>query len=150
MPAKTEKKQGRKTQNRFQAGESGNPNGRPSGSRNKASLAVEELLEGELEGLTRKAIELALEGNIQALRLCLDRLCPPKKDRKVSFAIPEVQTTSDVVKALSAITKAVSLGELTTQEGQAVASIMEHYRKAIELEEVEKRLTELENHIKSN
>lgn len=60
----------------FEKGQSGNRDGRPQGSRNKATLAVEALLEGEAEALTRKAIERALEGDIQALRLCLERVCP--------------------------------------------------------------------------
>jgi Family of unknown function (DUF5681) len=70
---------------RFQPGQSGNPNGRPPGSRNKSTLAVEALLDGEAEVLTRKAIELAKAGDLVALRLCLDRVCPPRKDRPVNF-----------------------------------------------------------------
>ncbi|WP_342148162.1 DUF5681 domain-containing protein [Methylorubrum sp. SB2] len=47
------------TSGRFEAGRSGNPNGRPKGARNKATIVVESLLEGEAEALTRRAIELA-------------------------------------------------------------------------------------------
>ena len=57
----------------FQKGQSGNPAGKPKGARNKATLAVEALLDGEAEELTRKAIELAKAGDIPALRICLDR-----------------------------------------------------------------------------
>jgi hypothetical protein len=84
MLEKTDTKQGA----RFRKGQSGNPSGRPRGARNKATLAVEALLDGEAEALTRKAIERALEGDTTALRLCLDRLLPPRKDRLVSFAMP--------------------------------------------------------------
>ena len=59
---------------RWKKGQSGNPNGRAAGSRNRATLAIEALLEGEGEALTRKAIELAKAGDMTALRLCLDRL----------------------------------------------------------------------------
>jgi hypothetical protein len=58
----------------FQPGQSGNPSGRPKGARNKATLVVEALLENEAEALTRKVIDLALEGSMPALRLCLERL----------------------------------------------------------------------------
>ena len=58
---------------RWKKGQSGNPNGRAAGSRNRATLAIEALLEGEGEALTRKAIELAKAGDMAALRLCLDR-----------------------------------------------------------------------------
>jgi hypothetical protein len=82
MLEKTDTKQG----TRFRKGQSGNPSGRPRGARNKTTLAVEALLDGEAEALTRKAIERALEGDTTALRLCLDRLLPPRKGRPVSFA----------------------------------------------------------------
>jgi hypothetical protein len=60
--------------------ENGNP-GRPRGSRNKATVAAESLLEGEAERLTRKAVERALEGDVAALKLCMDRLLPPRRER---------------------------------------------------------------------
>src|SRR5580704_6937267 len=74
----------------FKAGRSGNPAGKPKGSRNAATLAMEALLDGESEALTRKAIELAKGGDMAALRLCLDRILPPRKDRPVSFALPVI------------------------------------------------------------
>ena len=75
FPVTTVEKQG----SRFQKGRSGNPNGRPKGSRNAATLAVEALLDGQAEALTRKAIEMALDGDAIALRLCLDRIYPRAK-----------------------------------------------------------------------
>ena len=73
---------------RFEPGQSGNPSGRPKGSRNKATLAVETLLDGEAEVITRKAIELAKKGDLVAIRLCLDRIAPPRKDRPIPFSLP--------------------------------------------------------------
>jgi hypothetical protein len=67
---------------------SGNPAGRPRGARNRATIAAEALLEGEAEALTRKAIELAMAGDPTALRLCLERLVPPRKGRAVAFDLP--------------------------------------------------------------
>ena len=64
---------------RFEKGKSGNPAGRPKGSRNKSMLALDAILAGEAEAITRKAIELALEGDTQALRMCMDRLMPARK-----------------------------------------------------------------------
>jgi len=62
----------------FERGVSGNPAGKPKGARHRATLAAEALLDGEAEALTRKAIELALEGNIFALKICLDRILPAR------------------------------------------------------------------------
>ena len=67
-------------QQRGRPGQSGNPEGRPKGSRNVTTLALETLLDGQAAALTQKAIDLALSGDMAALRLCLDRILPPRKD----------------------------------------------------------------------
>lgn len=70
---------------RFKPGKSGNPEGRPKGSRNATTLALETLLDGQATALTQTAIDLALTGDMAALRLCLDRILPARKDRPVTF-----------------------------------------------------------------
>ncbi|WP_233999345.1 DUF5681 domain-containing protein, partial [Erythrobacter sp. HI0063] len=57
---------GRKQDGTFKPGQSGNPAGRPVGARHATTLAVEALLEGEHEKLTRTAIDKALEGDTTA------------------------------------------------------------------------------------
>ena len=76
----------------FEKGMSGNPSGRPRGSRNATTLALEALLDGQAQALTQKAIDFALSGDMPALRLCLDRILPPRKDRPVSFTLPEINS----------------------------------------------------------
>ncbi len=73
----------------FPKGRSGNPQGRPPGARNAATVIAEQLLDGEAEALTRKAIDKAEEGDMTALRLCLDRVVPPRRERPVLFPLPE-------------------------------------------------------------
>lgn len=75
------RKNGRNTDGTFAAG---NP-GRPRGSRHKATLAVEALLDCEAGALTQKTVEMALEGDGLALRLCLERVAPPRTDIPVEF-----------------------------------------------------------------
>ena len=118
--------------------------GRPQGSRNKTTQAVEEMLEGEVEGLTRKAIELAMGGDMQALRLCMERLCPPRKDRPISVKLPKMKTAKDTSKAIAGVLEAVAGGDITPSEGTALAQIVEHHRRAIETTEIEKRIEALE------
>ena len=72
------------------ARQSGNPKGRARGSRNKTTLALEALLDGQAEALTQKVIDKALEGDMGALRLCLDRILPPRRDRHVSVKLPAI------------------------------------------------------------
>ncbi len=102
--------------NPFKPGESGNPAGKPKGARHRATLAIELLLDGEAEALTRKAVELALEGDMQALRLCLERILPPRKDRPVSFDLAPIESATDAKKAMSSVLAAVASGEITPSE----------------------------------
>ena len=128
----------------FQPGQSGNPNGRPKGSRNAATLAIESLLDGEAAALTRKAVELALAGDIAALRLCLDRILPPRKDRPVSFEMPPINNAEDARAASAALLTAVVSGNLTPSEASEVGKLIDAYVKTIELTEVLARLDKLE------
>ncbi|SFO74334.1 hypothetical protein SAMN05216330_104457 [Bradyrhizobium sp. Ghvi] len=140
-PEKTAPKQrGR----RFLPGQSGNPSGRPKGARNATTLAVEALLDGEAQTLTRKAIELAKDGDLTALRLCLERICPPRKDRPVPFASPAISTAADAVKAVAAIVQAVGAGELTPSEAGELTKIVEGYARILEVADHEERLKKLE------
>jgi hypothetical protein len=139
-------KNGKITANgKFAPGNNIGKNGRPQGSRNKATLAIEKLLEGEAEALTRKAIELAKDGDMQALRLCMERLCPPRRDSPVCVPLPKVETAADTAKAMASVLEAVAEGDITPSEGTAIAGIIEHHRRAIETTEIEERLRKLED-----
>lgn len=84
---------------RFRPGQSGNPAGKAKGTRNRTTQAIEALLDGKAEALTRRVIELAQDGDTVALRMCLDRLVPPRKDRPITLALPPIVTTDDLPKA---------------------------------------------------
>ena len=121
----------------------GNP-GRPQGARHKVTLAVEDLLRGEAEGLTRKAVDLALSGDTTALRLCLERIAPPRKDAPVNFDLPEMTNASEAVTAASAILSAVADGDITPLEGATVMGLIEKYRRVLETSEFDARIAALE------
>ena len=140
-PAKTDNKQ----DTRFKEGKSGNPNGRPHGSRNKVTLSMEVLLEGEAEDLTRKVIEKAKNGDMMALRICFDRLYPIQKGRSIQIQLPPIKQANDVVQGYEAILNAVSDGSITPDEASTIANVLESKRKAIETHEIEKRISVLEN-----
>ncbi len=140
-PVNTEEKQKGRP---FSKGVSGNPAGRPQGSRNKATLAVEALMDGQAETITQKAVDLALEGDTTALRLCLERILPPRKSRPINIALPEVKTAESVAEAQAAVVQAVADGELTPEEGSTITGILEARRKAIETQDHENRIAALE------
>lgn len=104
---------------KFLPGNSGGA-GRPKGSRNKVTLACEELLEGEGEKLTRKAIDLALSGDTTALKLCIDRIIPPRKGRP----LPKLER-KEGENPVETLLRAVLDGHVTPEEGRDVVSMVE-------------------------
>jgi hypothetical protein len=124
----------------FEPGKSGNPSGRPRGSRNKTTLAVEALFNGEAETLTRKAIELAKGGDMAALRLCLDRILPPRKDRPLTFEFPAITNAAEAASTMSAILGAVASGEITPTEESEIGKLVDSYVRAVEATELAARI----------
>ena len=134
----------KKQRGRFKKGQSGNPAGKPKGARNRATMAAETLLEGEAENLTRKAIEKALEGDSVALKLCLDRILPRRREAPIFFKMPKFQTASDLPKITEALLRAVSVGEILPHQARSVAEILENHRRTLETQEMEQRIIALE------
>ena len=132
---------GRNTAGQFAAGNTG----RPKGSRNKATLAIESLLQGQAEALTQTAVAKALEGDSIALRLCMERIAPTPKDPPVSFNLPKMNNALNTAEAAASVIKAVSDGELTPIEATRVMGLIDSYRRTLELTEIEERLQCLEN-----
>jgi hypothetical protein len=122
----------------------GNP-GRPKGARHKATVAAEALLDGEAEALTRKAVELALEGDSTALRLCLDRILPPRRERPVAFRLPSLHRAGDAAEAMAALMSAVAAAEITPGEAAELAKLIETFVRALEAGEFDRRLRVIED-----
>jgi len=121
----------------------GNP-GKPQGARHKATQAALALLDGQAEALTQKAVETALAGDTAALRLCLERIVPPRKDAPVTFALPPMTTAADAAKGAAAVLAAVADGDLTPTEGTHVMGLIETYRRTLETCDLEARVVALE------
>jgi len=122
---------GGKQVGRFEKGTSGNPNGRTKGSRNAATLACEALLDGQAEALTAKAVQMALDGDPVALRLCLDRIYPPRKDRPVTFSLPPITSARDAADLMAAVTEAVATGHITPSEATEIGKLIDRLREGI-------------------
>ena len=131
---------GRNTDGKFSDGNAG----RPKGSRNKATVAIEGLLEGQAEALTQTAISKALGGDSIALRLCMDRIAPPMKDKPVVFPLPRMHGAMDASEAAGSVLNAVGDGTLTPIEGTRVMGLIDSYRRTLELTDIEQRLQALE------
>lgn len=131
------------TETRGRPFESGNP-GRPKGARHKVTIAVEALLQGEHEKLTRVAIDKALEGDMVALRLCLERIAPPRKDAPVSISLPSVRTAADAVEASATVLDALTSGEVTPEEAGRVMTLLTAHKALVETCDLERRIEVLE------
>ena len=145
-PENTGGKQGREKQalTQFKPGQSGNPSGKPKGARNKTTVAMEKLLDDDAATITSKAIELAKNGDLTALRLCLERIIPPRKDRPVNFDMPEIKTSSDALVAATAIMRAVAGGDLTPSEAAELGKLVENFTRAAEAADLAERIKRLE------
>ena len=107
-------------------------------------MAAEALLDGEAEALTRKAVELAMEGDTTALKLCLERIVPRRKSRAVTFDLPRIDRVEDLGNAIGSVLQEAANGRLFLDEAAALIGMMETRRKAIESIDFEKRLQALE------
>ena len=129
---------------RFVPGHSGNPNGRPIGARSKSTLFAQALLDGQAEKLVQTAIQKALKGDVASLRLCLDRLIVPLRERPIRIAIPAATSATGISRALQSIFEAITSGVLTPGEGQPLATILEAQRRAMETADLDHRIVALE------
>jgi hypothetical protein len=135
---------GRRFGRPFRKGESGNPAGRPRGLRNRKTQLAELLLEGEAETLVGKAVEMALGGDAATMRLCLDRLIAPRRERVVPFALPPIEGAADIAAAMAAIARALAEGTLSPGEALALSQTVDTFIRAIDARDFERRLRRLE------
>jgi hypothetical protein len=108
-------------------------------------LLLDQLAEGDAQAVLEKQLELAKGGDQRAAEIVLSRVWPIRRGgRPVAFELPPIETAADLVKAVGKVATAVGGGELTPEEGGAVAAILEVKRKAIETTDLETRITALE------
>ena len=144
MAVKFQQEQRRRGPGRpFTKGVSGNPAGRPAGSRNAATEMAQALLDGEADALVRRCVELALDGNPAAMKLCLERLVP-RRGRAVKLELPPIESAADIAPAMGAIARAVAEGGLSPYDAAELSRLVESWVRALEVADFERRLTELE------
>jgi hypothetical protein len=119
----------------------GNP-GRRRGSKNRRSTISAALLVGEEQDLVRKAVELAKAGDTHMLKFLLNRILP--RDRAVQVDLPKMEYADDAVEALGSIAQAISEGKISPSEGVALAAVVNSYARAIDLNDLVKRVEAME------
>ena len=122
-------------------GTSGNPKGPGTGSRNRATLALDALAEGEASEVLRATVERAKAGDVTAAALILSRVWPARKGRPVRFALPPLESLADVPRATAAT---VAAGELTSDEAAGLSGVLAAHVRATEAADLEARIAALE------
>ena len=128
----------------FQPGQSGNPAGKKPGTRNKNSIFVQALLEGEAEELVRKIIELAKGGDLQALKICIDRLYPPLKAQSapVQLQLPATESLADLAHVFL---KATAEGQLSPDVAVQLVTAVGTLARIVEVDQLKERIAGLES-----
>ena len=145
-PVNSQQKQAERNEiGQFVRGSSGNPAGRPAGSRNHATLLAEQLFDGASGALANKAVQMALEGNIVALRLVLGRIIAPRRHRPSTFTLPPLNTAADCAPAMAAVVAAAADGVISAEEASAFSQVVDAFIRALEAGEIEERLQRLES-----
>lgn len=140
----------KKTATSWKPGQSGNPKGKPKGTRNRATLLAIAAMEGDLDEIVRSVIEAAKKGDMTAAKLVIDKLVPAAKDRPVSLKLPQALDIPSCLKAQAAVVDAVTSGDLLLGEGQALSALIENQRRALETLELEQRLRAIEEKLGVN
>jgi hypothetical protein len=138
--ANAEKKQG----HRFKKGQSGNPAGKPKGTRHRTTMLAERLMQKDAAEIVSAVISAAKGGDITAARIILERIAPPRKDSAVSFKLPPITSASDASGAMTAVLRAVAAGDVTPGEATDVGRLIETFIKTHEVSDLEKRIAALE------
>ncbi len=128
----------------FEPGQSGNPGGKLPGTRNRATMFAQALLDHDLELLVRTAIDRALKGDQLALKLCIDRILAPHRQAKVRLELPALKTANDAMKAFAAIAAAVAEGEISPAEARDPSLLPDGFLRALDAHDFEQRIQALE------
>lgn len=133
---------------KFQKGKTGNPNGRPKGSRNKTTMMVQALFDGDAEKIYQIVHKLAIEDEFwPALKASLDRVLPPLKSTPLAFEMPPLKTLDDLVKGHREVIDAFARGDITADDARVFDSLLSGARDAMATADLAERVATLEHSI---
>jgi len=149
LPAQIENNAAKPRGRPFLPGQSGNPLGRPKGSRNRVTQYVEALIENQAEALAERAVQKALEGDSPLLRALLDRLWPRHRERGIEFDVTKIVTASDARAASTALLAATARGQISLNEAAQFMGLLMSHVKLVETAGLEPRVDALEKERKT-
>lgn len=129
---------------RFQPGLSGNPRGKIRGSRHRVTILAERMMQDDARDVVQAVVDAAKDGDMVAARLVLDRVLPARRGRPLQLSLPPVTTPADLSAAVAVLVAEVAAGRLTAEEGAAVGALLGLQGKILELNDLARRVTEIE------
>ena len=111
----------------FKTGQSGNPTGRPKGSLSRR-VQLAKLLEPHAKELVEKMIELALNGDTHALRLCIERLIP-KVQREPIIELLDHLDPATIPQWKDAIVRAAINGQMSIDDAEKLIKLIDNQKK---------------------
>ncbi len=142
QPAKTGRSSVNKGQ--FQLGQSGNPQGRPQGSKHRVTVAAANILEEHASAISERAVAMALDGDRSMIKLILERVVPVKKSVPIRLQMPKIETIADAPKLTGFLLNAVATGKISPADSSILSNTAANHLKALQVSELEARLSELE------
>jgi hypothetical protein len=94
--------------------------------------------------ITQKAVDAAINGDMAAIKMIMDRMLPPARSRPISIELPPITDIASVSIAQSEILKAVTEGDLLLEEAEALTGLLEARRRSFEAADLEERIKQLE------
>ncbi len=141
MPEKSDQTSPR---GRFKPGQSGNPAGKPRGTRNHVLEALDRIGNEAAQDVLRQAVQAARGGDQRAAEMILSRVWPVRKGRPISLDLPAIQSPADIASAVSIVVAGVAEGRVTPDEGHTIASLLDLQRRAVETADLDARIAALE------
>jgi hypothetical protein len=105
---------------------------------------AELLIDGDVEAIVTKVIVAAKNGDMSAAKILIDRILPPKRDRHISFTLPQIRSATDAASAMAAVINEVASGSITAAEAEGLSKLIGDYSKILEVSQIEERLKRLE------
>ncbi|KPQ29560.1 MAG: hypothetical protein HLUCCX14_05010 [Marinobacter excellens HL-55] len=127
---------------RWRKGESGNPKGRPPGIVDKRA-SLRKAFEDKGKAVAERCIAAALDGDVQAMRIVLERLAPPLKARTEPVEFP-LNPDGSYTEQARQIMQAVSEGDVSPDVGRMLIDGIASMARVDELDEIRQRIEALE------
>ncbi|MEA3299137.1 MAG: DUF5681 domain-containing protein [Pseudomonadota bacterium] len=128
---------------RFKPGQSGNPKGKPVGAKSRYT-EMREALADDLPALVERTKAAALEGDMTAMRLLLERTLPPVKAGAAAILLPELEDAATLTDKARAVVSAIGRGDIPPDIGANLMQSLGGLAKLVEVDELTRRVEALE------